>query len=66
MRTSDEGSWIMGRGVVDRRSPGGDVLVRLVGEFGRAAREGWGPTVRWVVLLVAVAGAVALLLVAGR
>jgi hypothetical protein len=46
---------------VDARQPGGveplqpvsGVLSRLVDELGQAARTGWGPTLRWVVLLAA-------------
>jgi hypothetical protein len=44
--------------------PAGDALARLVSEIGRAAHAGWGPTARLLVLVMATAGAVALLLVA--
>lgn len=30
----------------------GSFLARLVVELGRAAEDGWGPTLRWVVFLV--------------
>jgi hypothetical protein len=46
--------------------PLGDSLSRLVTELGRAAREGWGTTVRLVVLLLVVSGGFALLLVVSR
>jgi hypothetical protein len=56
----------MGRGGIDRRASDSDVLARLVSELGQAAREGWGPTTRWVVLLAVTAGALALLTAAWR
>lgn len=41
---------------------GGDALGRLITEIGRAARAGWAPTARLIVLLPVAAGAVALVL----
>ncbi len=48
------------------RGKGGNPLTRLVSEIGWAARAGWAPTARLIVLLLAVAGALALILVTGR
>ena len=45
---------------------GGDPLVRLVIELGRAARAGWAQTARLMVLLAVAAGAVALILMTSR
>jgi hypothetical protein len=44
----------------------GGPLVRLIDEIGQAARAGWGNTSRMVVLLAAGAGAIALIVMAGR
>ena len=45
---------------------GGDPLGRLITEIGRAARDGWAPTARLIVLLAVAAGAVALVIVTSR
>ncbi len=45
---------------------GGDPLGRLISEIGRAARAGWAPTARLMVLLAVAAAAVALVLTASR
>ena len=45
---------------------GGGPLGRLVTEIGRAARAGWAPTARLIVLLAVAAAAVTLVLVTSR
>jgi hypothetical protein len=48
---------------------GGGFLARLVSELGRAAEDGWGPTLRWLVFLiflVALVGAAAILTILSR
>jgi hypothetical protein len=45
---------------------GGSSLGRLITEIGRAARAGWAPTARLIVLLAVAAAAVALVLTASR
>lgn len=44
----------------------GDSLGRLINEIGQAARAGWAPTARLIVLLAVAAAAVALVLTASR
>lgn len=41
-----------------RSDPGGSFLARLVAELGRAAEDGWGPTLRWLVFLIFLAALV--------
>jgi len=49
-----------------RRETSDGPLVRLIDEISQAARAGWGPTSRMVVLLAVAAGAIALIVLAGR
>ena len=44
----------------------GDPLGRLITEIGRAARAGWAPTARLMVLLAVAAGAVMLVMMTSR
>jgi hypothetical protein len=44
----------------------GDPLGRLITEIGQAARAGWAPTARLIILLAVVAAAVALVLMTNR
>jgi hypothetical protein len=46
---------------IEGKSSDGDALARLIGELGRAAQAGWGPTGRWLAFLVVIAGALAIL-----
>lgn len=51
----------MGQRRIERTEPGGGVLARLVSELGRAAQAGWGPTARWLVFLVVLTTALAII-----
>lgn len=57
-------------GLVDRieidKAPSRDPIGKLITELGRAAHAGWGPTTRLMMLVVVVAGAVALVLSVSR
>jgi hypothetical protein len=44
----------------------GDPLGRLIAEIGQAARAGWAPTARLIVLLAVVSAAVVLILMTSR
>jgi hypothetical protein len=51
---------------VDDDGEGGTWLGRLVTEIGRAARAGWAPTARMMLLLAVAAAAVTLVLMTSR
>jgi hypothetical protein len=48
------------------QAPSRDPIGKLITELGRAAHAGWGPTTRLMMLVVVVAGAVALVLAVSR